>query len=253
MYEFLKNIITEAGQIALARKARLADVQVTRKSAKDLVTEADVAVENFLVEQINRQYPDHAILGEETGSHTGNEYRWIIDPIDGTNSFVHDQPFFSNSIALEKNGTVVLAAVNAPVLGELFMAERGSGATLNGKPIHISACNLLGDAMLATGFACIRSELEHNNLTHFCRIMPKIRGIRRYGSAAIDLCYTACGRLDGFWEMNLNIYDIAAGALIVTEAGGTVTDFAGSSNLPAEVLATNGRIHNELSRILTVT
>ena len=254
MYNFLKSIITEAGEIALEHKSRLADVQVNRKSAKDLVTEADVAVENYLVAQIQQAYPDHAVLGEESGAHAGGDYRWIIDPIDGTTSFVHDQPFFSTSIALEHNGEIVLAAVNAPVLGELFMAEKGSGATLNGKPIHVSTRKTLGDCVLGTGFACVRENLPHNNLPYFNRLAPIIRGVRRYGSAAIDMAYVACGRLDGFWELNLKIYDMAAGLLIVQEAGGTVTDFSGDmENLPAEVLATNTQIHNEMSRILTET
>ncbi len=251
MYEFLKSIITEAGSIALQHKARLADVQVNRKSAKDLVTEADVAVEQYLVEQIQQTYPDHAVLGEESGAHAGGAYRWIIDPIDGTTSFVHDQPFFSTSIALEHNGEIILGAVNAPVLGELFMAEKGSGATLNGKPIGVSGRDTLGDCVLGTGFACVREDLPHNNLPYFARLAPIIRGVRRYGSAAVDMSYVACGRLDGFWELNLKIYDMAAGLLIVTEAGGTVTDFAGKTdNLPAEVLATNAKIHSEMSTIL---
>lgn len=254
MYAFLKDIITEAGRIALEHKSRLSDVQVNRKSDKDLVTEADVAVENYLVEQIKQTYPDHAILGEESGAHVGNEYRWIIDPIDGTTSFVHDQPFFSNSVALEHNGEIILGAVNAPVLGELFMAEKGNGATLNGQPIRVSARDTLSDCVLATGFACLRENLEHNNMPYFANIAPVVRGMRRYGSAAIDLAYVACGRLDGFWELNLHIYDIAAGMLIAKEAGGSLTDFAGKSeNIPAEILATNGKIHNQLSTILTNT
>lgn len=226
-------------------------MQITRKSEKDLVTEADVAVEKHLVEQIKKHYPDHSILGEETGRHAGNEYRWIIDPIDGTTSFVHDQPFFSNSVALEHNGEIILAAVNAPALGELFMAEYGSGATLNDKPIHVSKRDKVSDCVLGTGFACVRQNLEHNNLPYFEKVVTVIRGIRRYGSAAIDMSYVACGRLDGFWELNLQIYDMAAGMLIVTEAGGTVTDFAGKKlNTPHETLATNTRIHAELSNML---
>lgn len=265
MKEFLKQIITEAGRISLEHRARLSEVAITRKgTVKDLVTEADVAVENFLVEQIKSRYPDHAICGEESGTHlsrrsgakmdAGDRYRWIIDPIDGTTSFVHDQPFFSNSVALEHNGEIILGAVNAPVLGELFMAEKGNGATLNGQPIRVSARDTLSDCVLATGFACLRENLEHNNMPYFANIAPVVRGMRRYGSAAIDLAYVACGRLDGFWELNLHIYDIAAGMLIAKEAGGSLTDFAGKSeNIPAEILATNGKIHNQLSTILTNT
>jgi myo-inositol-1(or 4)-monophosphatase len=213
-------------------------------------------VEHYLIEQIKQRYPDHAIVGEETGTHQGSEYRWIIDPIDGTGSFVHDLPYYSTSIALEHAGELVLAAVYAPVLGELFMAEKGRGATLNDKPIRVSDCDTLSEAaMLGTGFACLRNDLEHNNLPYFAAIAPKIRGIRRLGTCAIDLSYVACGRFDAFWELGLKIYDISAGMLILTEAGGTVTDFSGTStdNLPGEILATNGTLHKELSKILTKT
>ncbi len=252
MYNFLKQLITEAGDIALAHKARLADVQVTRKSEKDLVTEADVAVENFLIEHIQQQYPDHAIVGEESGSHAGADYRWIIDPIDGTTSFVHDLPFFSISIALEKSGEPFLGAVYAPVLGELFMAEKGKGATLNGNPIRVSDRSVLSDCVMTTGLACLRQNLERNNLPLMAALAPKLRGLRILGSAAMDLCYVACGRTDASWELNLNIHDIAAGMLIATEAGGTVTDFSGQpEGLPKQILATNGIVFSEMSNILS--
>jgi len=252
MKTFLKQIALEAGKTALDYKSRLSEIRIEHKgTVKDIVTEADVAVEHYLIEQIKKTYPDHGILGEETGVHAGNEYRWIIDPIDGTTSFAHDQPFFSNSIALEKNGELILAAVNIPVMGELFMAEKGKGATLNDKSIHVSGRDKLLDCVIATGFVCLRQNLTHNNLPYFNRVAPLIRSIRRYGSAAIDLSYTACGRFDGYWELSLNYYDIAAGMLILKEAGGTVTDFSGSGdNIPAETLATNTHIHRELLALL---
>jgi myo-inositol-1(or 4)-monophosphatase len=253
MKTFLKDIITRAGEISLAHRARLHEMQITRKgTVKDLVTEADVAVEQFLVEQIRQAYPDHAICGEESGTHRGNEYRWIIDPIDGTTSFIHTLPFYSVSIAVECNSETVLAAVYAPVLGELFMAERGKGATLNDIPIRVSERDTLSDCVCTTGFACLRANLERNNLPAVAAIAPALRGLRILGSAALDLCYVACGRTDGAWELNLNIYDIAAGMLIATEAGGTVTDFSGigTDNLPAEILATNAKIHPALIAVL---
>jgi myo-inositol-1(or 4)-monophosphatase len=251
MNYFLKQLALEAGRISLDYRARLADLTVSRKSPKDLVTEADVAVEQFLVSRILARFPDHAILGEETGAHAGGEYRWVIDPIDGTTSFVHGHPFYSVSIALQHNGDPVLAAVNAPALGQLFMAEKDKGATLNDKPIRVSDRAELSDVMLATGFACLRENTPENNLPLFNRIVPKIRDIRRGGSAAIDLAYVACGILDGFWELNLKPYDIAAGTLLVTEAGGLVTDFNGAqSGLPARILATNGKIHTQLLSLL---
>ena len=261
---FLKDIITRAGEISLAHRARLHDMRITRKgTVKDLVTEADVAVEQFLVEQIRQTYPDHAICGEESGTHlsrrsgaktdAGDRYRWIIDPIDGTTSFIHGLPFYSISIAVECDGQTVLAAVYAPVLGELFMAERGTGATLNDIPIRVSERDTLSDCVLSTGFACLRANLERNNLPAVAALAPTLRGLRILGSAALDLCYVACGRTDGAWELNLNIYDIAAGMLIAAEAGATVTDFSGTgtANLPTEIVATNGRLHAELSDILT--
>lgn len=252
MKEFLKQLAIEAGRVSLDYRARLADLAVNRKvHKKDLVTEADVAVEKYLVGQIQSRFPDHAILGEETGSHSGSQYRWVIDPIDGTSSFVHGHPFYSVSIALEHNGAPLLAAVNAPALGQLFMAEKDSGATCNDNPIRVSTRSDLSECMLATGFACLRENAPENNLPLLVDILPRIRDIRRGGSAAIDLAYVACGILDGYWEMCLKPYDIAAGRLLVTEAGGTVTDFAGGqSGLPGRILATNGLIHPPLLALL---
>ncbi len=251
MQKFLEDIIRQAGELTLDYRRHLGSVRVDRKSAKDLVTEADVAVEGLIVGAIKEKYPSHSILGEETGITKGDDSRWIIDPIDGTVSFVHDQPFYSVSIALEQKGVLTNAAVYAPVLGDLFTAEKGGGAYLNGKPIRVSQCCDIGDCLLATGFACIRSGLKENNLPVFTKMMPLIRGVRRYGSAAIDCCYVACGRLDGFWEFNLNIYDVAAGRLILEEAGGRFSDFAGREDkLYSQVLATNGLIHDDLSDII---
>jgi myo-inositol-1(or 4)-monophosphatase len=252
---FLKQIITHAGEISLDYKARLHEVQISRKdTVKDLVTAADVAVENYLVEQIKNTYPDHAICGEESGNHSGNEFCWVIDPIDGTTSFIHDLPFYSISIALQKNNQTILAAVYAPVLDELFMAELGNGATLNGQPIRVSSRTELSDCLITTGLACLRADLEQNNLPLINRVAPQLRGLRMLGSAAMDLCFVACGRTDGSWELNLNIYDIAAGALIVTEAGGKVTDLSGTGtqNIPHEIMATNTKIHTELAKILSL-
>jgi len=250
--QFLTDLIAEAGRISLEYRDRLGDLKISRKTPKDLVTEADVAVEKYIVAKIKEAYPQHSIFGEESGQHSGNEYRWIIDPIDGTTSFVHHQPFYAVSIALEKAGELILAAVNAPVLGELFEAQKGKGATLNGKEIHVSESESLPESVLATGFACLRSDLSHNNLPYFNRIAPVVRGIRRFGSAAIDMCYVAAGRMDGFWELNLKIYDVAAGILILNEAGGKVTDFSDQPIKDCfEIVATNNHIHKELTTILS--
>ena len=252
MKEFLFDIIEQAGQLSLEFRAKLSSMEVTKKSDKDLVSEADLAVESYLFDRIKAQYPSHAILGEESGSHGDNAYRWIIDPIDGTTSFVHGQPYYSISIALEKEGDIILGAVNAPVMHELFHAEKDGGAFCNGDPIGVSNRDRLIDSVLGTGFACVRNDLEHDNLPYFNRIVPKIRGIRRYGSCAVDMSYVACGRMEGFWELNLNLYDMAAGMLILKEAGGCVTDFTGQTeHLPGQLVATNGLIHQELLSYLS--
>lgn len=252
MKDFLKEIITEAGKLSLDYRCRLSSLKVTRKSKNDIVSEADIAVEKYLIAQIRRRYPDHAIHGEESGDIAGKEYRWIIDPIDGTTSFVHGQPFYSVSIAIEKNGELILAAVNAPALKELFEARKGHGAFLNNKPIQVSKTATLSDSVLSTGFACIRFGLKHNNLPYFNKILPVLRDVRRFGSAAVDLCYTACGRLEGFWELNLQTHDVAAGFLILSEAGGTYSDFTGTQkNLYKEVIGTNGLIHDEVVKMFS--
>jgi myo-inositol-1(or 4)-monophosphatase len=249
--EFLYDIIKQAGSISLDFRTRLSSLEITKKTDKDLVSAADLAVEAFLVKQIGIRFPDHAILGEECGACGDSEYRWIIDPIDGTTSFVHGQPFYSISIALEKQGQIVMGAVNAPVLEELFFAQRGQGAVCNDKPIGVSQRDKIVDSVLGTGFACLRADLEHNNLPYFNAVAPHTRGIRRYGSVAIDLSYVACARMDGFWELALHSYDIAAGQLILEEAGGRVTDFAGTAQgVPAEVVGTNGLIHEPLLALL---
>ncbi len=252
MKDFLEDTIRQAGGLSLEYRKRLSSLQVNRKSAKDLVTEADVAVEEFICERIKQAFPSHSILGEESGKTDGDENCWIIDPIDGTTSFVHHQPFYSVSIALQKADESILGAVYAPVLDELFIAEKGGGAELNGKKITVSDCRELPESVLATGFACLRADHKDNSLPIFNELMPIIRAVRRFGSAAVDLCYVACGRLDGFWEMNLNIYDIAAGKLILEEAGGVCTDFAASPDkLCEEVLAANPAIHSKISQIIT--
>lgn len=252
MNNFLKSLITAAGTLCQDYRSRLGSLELEHKSPKDIVTEADLAIERYLVGQIKKQYPGHGILAEETGDHAGTGYRWIIDPIDGTTSFLHGQPFFSISVAVEKDGELMLGAVLAPALGELYLAEKGHGATCNGNPIRVSRRDRLLDSVLATGFACIRSAQKRTNLPYFNHLLPKIRDVRRYGSAAVDLCYVASGRLEGFWELNLNLYDIAAGWLILEEAGGRLTDFSGGTRLiPQETVATNGLIHDDLIRELS--
>lgn len=253
MKDFLREIILAAGAVTLEYRGRLKDIEVTHKSRKDIVTEADVAVENYLVGRIKERYPGHAILGEESGSHEGKgRWRWIIDPIDGTVSFVRGQAFYSISVCVEKDGEFVLGAVYVPVLEELFTAEKGGGAFLNGEPISVSKEDDLGLCLMATGFACMRYDNERNNIEYFNRVMPKIADVRRCGSAAVDMCYVACGRVDGYWELELNIYDLAAGVLIAEEAGAKVSDFSGKPVSDyKEIVCTNGLVHGGLIKILS--
>ncbi|MFA6101387.1 MAG: inositol monophosphatase family protein [Victivallaceae bacterium] len=248
MIEFIKEIARQAGATALEEMKRLDASRVHAKGTdKDMVTEVDRMIEDQLIAAIHSRFPEHDIYGEETGrSGSGSEFCWIIDPIDGTTSYIHQTPYFSISIGLQRNGENIAGAVYAPKLGELFWAEKGRGAFLNGERIRVSPRNVLGQSLVATGFACIRAGLKENNLKYFTRIMPDIRDIRRCGSAAVDLAYVACGRYDGFWEMSLNIYDVAAGVLLVEEAGGTVSDMSGGKSFPEQgIVASNGLIHDK--------
>jgi len=245
---FLKDLILEAGEICKKEQPLLKPLDIEYKNKKDIVTTTDKKVENFIIEHIQKKYPSHDIFGEETGKTRYNsDYTWIIDPIDGTTSFLHQQPFYSVSIAVQHKDQIILGAVYAPAFNELFYAQAESGAFLNAMPLHVSGTDELIHSVMATGFACLRADLDQNNLPMFCKIVPKLRDIRRYGSAALDLCYVACGRLDGFWEYHLNLYDIAAGAFIVKQAMGSVTDFRGASDFPHQgIVATNTHLHTQL-------
>jgi len=247
LIEFLCPLVEAAGRLALREARRLTPERIRRKGAKDLVTAADCRVEEFLICEIRKRYPGDAVLAEESGCQAGGSRRWVIDPIDGTASFIHQQPFFAVSVAVEEHGRVIAGAVRAPRLRETWWAVRGGGAWCGRQRLTVSGQRELSDAMLATGFACLRAGWRRNNLPIFCRVAPRVREIRRFGSAAIDLAYVAAGRLDGFWELNLKPYDVAAGALLVSEAGGRITDLAGGRRWPQRgILATNGLIHHAM-------
>ncbi|OGH04496.1 MAG: inositol monophosphatase [Candidatus Lambdaproteobacteria bacterium RIFOXYD1_FULL_56_27] len=232
-----------AGAVSLEFAHRIGDLKVREKSPRDLVTQADLAVEQYLIEALKDIEPNAGFYGEETGQTDDQNLRWVIDPIDGTHSFVRGQVFWSISVALERNGVLELGAVFAPRLHDLYLAARGEGASLNGQKIEVSKISNLSEAMVSTGFACLRAGLEENNLPRFGRIAKATLGQRRFGSAALDLCLVAQGQVDLFWEQELNLYDVAAGALILAEAGGEVCDFKGRPGLyPKEVLATNRRL-----------
>ncbi len=247
----LENIVREAGTIAMSHFKNLENVDVIKKSPRDLVTDADVAVEAYLKQALAEAYPEYGFWGEESGQTDNLSNRWIVDPIDGTHSFAKGQYFWSISVALEIDGELKAGAVYAPALDDLYLATKGQGAFKNGKTISVSDETSLADSMIATGFACLRSYLVDNNLKRFCRIAENTTGQRRFGSAAMDLCLVADGQVDAFWEQELNLYDVAAGALIAQEAGGTVTDFEGNEGVfPKQILVTNGGIFKELLTLM---
>lgn len=249
MIDFIRELAAAAGKLAAEGRRTLSEAEVhTKRSSADLVTAVDRRVEEFICAEIRRRYPGHGIFGEETG-HSGDaaEYCWIIDPIDGTTSFVHGFPYYSVSIALQHRGRTIAGAVCAPELGELFHAEAGKGAFRNGGRLRVSATGELPRALLATGFGCVRARMRPDNFEYLPEITRRVQDIRRCGSAALDLCNVAAGRFDGYWEFALQPYDIAAGVLILEEAKGKVTDIRGGGDWPAHgFLATNGALHTAL-------
>jgi myo-inositol-1(or 4)-monophosphatase len=232
--------------------------RVEYKSAIDLVTETDRAVERELTAHLLDAFPDHVVIGEESSpSRTparppSDRYAWYLDPLDGTTNFAHGHPHFAVSLALARGGELLLGIVADPLRGERFAAVRGGGATLNGRPIRVSAAGRLEHALLATGTPYDRREKANFYLAGIKAIMLRAQGIRRAGSAALDLCYVACGRFDAYWEWRLAPWDHAAGALIVREAGGTVSDVAGGrfDIFGESTLASNGALHDEVVRAL---
>jgi myo-inositol-1(or 4)-monophosphatase len=202
-----------------------------RKGRIDLVTEYDHRSEALLLRRIAERFPGHAVLGEETGAHageTGARVRWVIDPLDGTTNFAHNYPFFAVSVGVERDGAMVAGAVYDPVRDEMFAGAAGAGSTRNGAPIRVSRCTRIEDALLVTGFPYDVREHPERHVPLFQAFLVRAQGVRRDGSAALNLCYLAMGRFDGFWEGNLSPWDLAAGSLIVREAGGMVTDYAGA-------------------------
>ncbi len=225
-----------------------------KEGVNNLVTEVDHLAEQKIISVIKATYPTHSIIGEESGENIQlSDYQWVIDPIDGTVNFAHGIPLCCVSIGLLLNGSVIMGAVYNPMMNELFFAEKGKGATLNGNPIKVSGKSDFKTAFLVTGFPY---KWPENSLEHpvkvFERMVLEGLPIRRLGSAAIDLCWVACGRFDGFWEYNLSAWDVAAGYLIVLEAGGTITDFDGNIGnvFDKQTLATNGLIHKDILSVI---
>ena len=227
--------------------------EISYKGDINLFTDMDMRSERVIVEFLRASFPEHGIVAEEeTKIRNASGFTWIIDPLDGTTNYAHGYPCFSVSIALERDEEIILGAVYDPMRGELFSAQKGNGAYLNGKPIRVSAIDTLIKSLLATGFPYDRKESEKNNLDHFHDLLMASQEVRRDGSAALDLCYVASGRFDGFWELKLKPWDVAAGSLILREAGGRVSDFTGDrfSIYDTAILASNGRIHDQMAEIL---
>ncbi len=242
----------EAGDLLKGYLGKVGEVEYKAKNS--LVTEADRVAEDLIIKMIKEAYPAHGILAEESGIQgQGSNYLWIIDPLDGTTNFAHTYPFFSVSIALEIDGEVKIGLIYDPIKDEMFVGERGRGARMNDKKIVVSGALKVEESNLCTGFIHTADWMVEENLTHFANFIRGARAVRRDGSAALDLCYVACGRYDGFWELGLNPWDTAAGYLIVEEAGGRVTKFGGEEyNInDQEIIATNGKIHEEMMNMLS--
>ena len=247
--------VIRAGETQLARFG--SDIHVGKKGAIDLVTEMDLSIERAFRAMIAERFPSHAVLGEEFGESVADgasaRYCWILDPIDGTTNYAHGLPIFCASLALEIDGVAVVGAIYDPTRRELFTAEKGHGAWLNGSPLRVSTSATLIDSLLVTGFHYDIHRDSAALIGLFGDFISRARAVRRLGSAALDLCYVAAGRFDGFWEHKLQPWDVAAGALIVAEAGGRVTTIDGNAfaSRSGSVLATNGHVHVEMLETIT--
>lgn len=242
----------EAGKIQLERLGKAH--QIEWKGEIDLVTEVDKACEKLIVEKLQKAYPDHDFLAEEGGgTRRHSDYKWIIDPLDGTINYAHGYPLFCTSIALEHKGQIIAGVVYEPNRDEMFTAEMGGGSFLNGKKIQVSKVSELIQSLLVTGFAYNIKKARRNNFTIFKNMLLAAQAVRRDGVAAVDLCYVACGRYEGFWELNLFPWDVAAGSLILSEAGGKLSGFSGNpfTIYDKEIAATNGAIHDVLVAVLS--
>jgi myo-inositol-1(or 4)-monophosphatase len=240
------GIAREAGALLLDYYRR--GVRVEYKGEVDIVTDADRASEKLIVGQLRQNFPDHAVVAEEGGGHAGaSGYRWFIDPLDGTTNFAHTFPMFCVSMAVERDGELLAGVIFDPTHDELFTAEKGGGARLNNHPIHVSQVSRLEEALVATGFPS-KKRHKNGNIHYYHQLSMRSHGVRRAGSAALDLAYLAAGRLDCFWEFNLHPWDFAAGKLMVEEAGGKVTEMNGRPHYvdSAQTAGSNGLLHAQL-------
>ncbi len=243
----------EAGKILMDHLGNVRTIEVKQGQQFNLVTEADKGAEKCIIDRIRRDFPDHAILAEESGALDADSgVKWVIDPLDGTTNFTHALPIFSVSIGIETRGEVTAGVVYNPASGELFHAEKGKGAFLNGKRIRVSSTADIERSLLVTGFPYDVRENPDFCMERFDAFVYEAHGIRRLGSAALDCAFVACGRFDGFWEVRLHPWDVAAGALMIREAGGRTTDFHGNAHsiYTPQFLGTNGLLHDRMTAIL---
>jgi len=254
MLSFAIDTARAAGHLLLEKYGRI--TAITKKGDYNLVTEADLASEALIIERIRSHYPRHTILAEESGDTVvvdgDRQWKWIIDPLDGTTNFAHGYPCFCVTVALEHEGEIVIGVTYDPTRNELFTAEKGQGASLNFKPVHVSSTPKMSESLLVTGFPYDFKD-RNDFARHLTAFLLGARGVRRDGSAAIDMAYVACGRFDGFWEEGLNPWDVAAGVLMVNEAGGKVTNYDGTplSIYKPPICASNGAIHAEMLAVLS--
>ena len=254
--EFIEEIVRRAANIQLRSLGRLKSINFKDvKGKNDIVTEVDTECENLIVSEIKKKFPEHNIIAEESGVQFSNSspYKWLIDPLDGTMNYTHAYPFFCISIALEYDGEIIYGLVHDPIKDETFIAQKGRGCKLNGCRVGVSATDDLRKSLVVSGtFSYHNENLMDKYFSVLRRITKEVRGVRRDGSAALDLCYVACGRVDGFWEYGLNPWDVAAGSIIVSEAGGLITNFSSMnfSIYDKELIATNSKIHNQLVSLI---
>lgn len=242
-----------AGSIILRYSDQLDRLTVESKGRNDFVTQVDRTAESEIIDIIRHAYPGHSILAEESGEQSGDDHQWVIDPLDGTTNFLHGYPQYAVSIALLDKGKLAQAVIFDPLRDELFTASRGAGAQLNDRRIRVSSVKKMPDALLGTGFPFKEFDNLDTWINCFRELLPMSSGVRRAGSAALDLAHVACGRLDGFWEIGLKRWDIAAGCLLIEEAGGLVSDFNNGQNFlgSGNVIAGNTKVHGQMFAVIS--
>jgi len=248
--DFAKQLALKAGEMLRKKQSGRRSIRF-KAGAGNLVTDMDHASEEMIIRALRREFPDHAIVAEETGTIGASPDQWYVDPLDGTTNYAHGFPVWAVTLAYERDGRLEAGVTYAPVLAEIYWARRGGGAFKNGRPIRVSSCRQLSDALLCTGFS-YQMKWRKVNLTYFSRFLMKARAIRRVGAASLDLCWTAAGAFDGFWEMRLGPWDMAAGVVILEEAGAKVTDFDGRpvDLRHGDLLGANPLLHRRMLPLL---